>query len=136
MRFTAENGGFRPGQRTHSAHDLLFSVGFRAWWALAIAWIVWASMAEQGGIIGAFLGSSFWQPFKNLTFGVYLVHIMVINLLYDSFNKSLDYTDYIGAYIFVGNYTLAMVGAAALWFLVEKPFANFFPLILMPRRKD
>jgi hypothetical protein len=29
-----------------------------------------------------------------------------------------------------------MVGAAALWFLVEKPFANFFPLILMPRRKD
>ena len=69
------------------------------------------------GIIGAFLGSSFWQPFKNLTFGVYLVHIMVINLLYDSFNKSLDYTDYIGAYIFVGNYTLAMAGAAALWFL-------------------
>ena len=35
-------------------------------------------MAEQGGPIGALLSSSFWQPFKNLTFGVYLVHIMVV----------------------------------------------------------
>eukprot|EP01052_Picozoa_sp_SAG31_P046697 SAG31_NODE_9032_length_1345_cov_1.495185_2_plen_129_part_00 len=42
--------------RTHSIHDLLFSVCFRTWWALSIAWIVWASMADQGGIIGAFLG--------------------------------------------------------------------------------
>eukprot|EP01050_Picozoa_sp_SAG11_P041439 SAG11_NODE_18571_length_487_cov_0.742268_1_plen_61_part_00 len=57
-------------------------------------------------------------------------------VLPDSFNKSFDYTDYVGAYIFVGNYTLAITGAAALWFFVEKPFANFFPLILMPRRKD
>jgi hypothetical protein len=39
-------------------------------------------MAEQGGPIGAFLGSSFWQPIKNLTFGVYLCHIMIIDLLY------------------------------------------------------
>jgi hypothetical protein len=38
--------------------------------------------------------------------------------------KSFDYTDYFGAYIFTANYTLACAGAAALWFLVEKPFAN------------
>lgn len=69
-------------------------------WAIGVAWIVWASMAEQGGPIGAFLGSSFWQPIKNLTFGVYLCHIMIIDLLYYSMGKDFDYTDYFGAYIF------------------------------------
>ena len=54
---------------------------------MGVAWIVWASMAEQGGPIGAFLGSSFWQPIKNLTFGVYLCHIMIIDLLYYSMGK-------------------------------------------------
>jgi hypothetical protein len=121
---------------------------------------VWASLAGQGGLFGAFLGASFWQPLKNLTFGVYLVHVrapaaalrpvpraspeqrpareasppppsqaaglkvrparaqvMVIDLLYHSFNKTVDYTDYLGAYVFVGNYTLAVAAAAALWFL-------------------
>ena len=46
-------------------------------------------MAEQGGPIGAFLGSSFWQPIKNLTFGVYLCHIMIIDLLYFSMGSHL-----------------------------------------------
>merc|ERR1712036_214258 len=59
------------GSRTHSFWDLFFTTFFRCWWAVAIAFMVWASMAEQGGPIGAFLGSSFWQPIKNLTFGVY-----------------------------------------------------------------
>ena len=31
-------------------------------------------------------------------------------------------------------YTLALAGSAALWFLVEKPIANLMPLLLMPRR--
>lgn len=124
------------GTRTHGFWDMVFSVGFRMWWAMGVAWIVWASMAEQGGPIGAFLGSNFWQPIKNLTFGVYLCHIMIIDLLYYSMGKSFDYTDYFGAYIFTANYTLACAGAGALWFLVEKPFANLVPMLLMPRRKD
>eukprot|EP01051_Picozoa_sp_SAG22_P013353 SAG22_NODE_1483_length_4324_cov_14.395266_5_plen_145_part_00 len=122
------------GTRTHSFHDLFFSVTFRMWWAVAIAFIVWASMAEQGGPIGALLGSSFWQPAKNLTFGVYLTHIMVVAFLYNSLDKSFDFTVTLASYIFVANYTLAVCAALALWFLVEKPFANLMPMILFPRR--
>jgi hypothetical protein len=33
------------------------------------------------------------------------------------------------------SYTLACAGAGALWFLVEKPFANLVPMLLMPRRR-
>eukprot|EP01047_Picozoa_sp_COSAG01_P011951 COSAG01_NODE_529_length_15890_cov_548.099994_18_plen_104_part_00 len=99
-----------------------------------IAFIVWVSMAEQGGPIGKLLGSSFWQPAKNLTFGVYLTHIMVIDFLYDSMNKSFDVTVQLAAYIFVANYVLAVAAAMMLWFLVEKPFANLMPMLLFPRR--
>lgn len=54
------DAGTDYGSRTHSFHDLFFSVTFRMWWAVGVAFIVWASMAEQGGPIGAFLGSSMW----------------------------------------------------------------------------
>ena len=90
------------------------------------------------------MGSSFWQPIKNLTFGVYLGHIMVIDLLYysmgpahapppqryplsaygcacDATGRAFDYDNFFGAYIFTANYTLACAGAAALWFLVCVP---------------
>lgn len=62
----------------------MLQVGFRTWWTLGVAWIVWACFCDQGGVFGAFLGSTFWQPLKNLTFGVYLVHVMVIDLLCES----------------------------------------------------
>ena len=42
------------GSRTHGFWDLFFTTFFRCWWAVAIAFMVWASMAEQGGPIGAF----------------------------------------------------------------------------------
>ena len=60
--------------------------------------------------------------------------VTVIDLLYNSANKSLDYIDYLGAYIFVGNYTLAVAAAAVLCFLVEQQFANLAPLLLTPRK--
>jgi len=118
------------GTRTHSFHDMFFSVTFRMWWAVGIAYIVWVSMAEQGGPIGALLGSSFWQPAKNLTFGVYLTHIMVVSFLYNSINTDFDVTVSIASYIFVAIYTLAVASAMVLWFLVEKPFANLMAIIL------
>ena len=85
---------------------------------------------HRRGPIGAILGSSFWQPAKNLTFGVYLTHIMVVSFLYNSIDKSFDVTTYLASYIFVAIYTLAVASAMVLWFLVEKPFANLMAMIL------
>lgn len=104
-------------------------------WAMGVAWIVWSSMAEQGGPIGAFLGSSFWQPIKNLTFGVYLCHIMVIDLLYDSMGKSFDYTDYLGAYIFTAKcaITCNAYATAATAAATAAPQAVDLPLSLCVR---
>ena len=93
-------------------------------------------MADQGGPIGAMLGSSLWWPAKNLTFGVYLTHIMVVAYLYNSLDKSFDFTVTLASYIFVANYTLAVCAALALWFLVEKPFANLMPMILPGRKRS
>jgi peptidoglycan/LPS O-acetylase OafA/YrhL len=52
-----------------------------------------AALASQGGPIVAVLSVSFWTPIARLTFGVYLTHIMVIRLLYNSTAKEFDYND-------------------------------------------
>eukprot|EP01043_Picozoa_sp_COSAG02_P007789 COSAG02_NODE_239_length_27693_cov_31.385700_14_plen_93_part_00 len=52
-----------------------------------------AALASQGGPIVAVLSVSFWTPIARLTFGVYLTHIMIIRLLFNSTEKEFDYND-------------------------------------------
>merc|ERR1712072_1528511 len=103
---------------------------FRTWWCMGVAFICWAALADQGSPIGWILGMHFWTPISRLTFGVYMVHVMVIRLHYNTIEKPFDYTDYTGAYIFTSNYTLSLAGALFMYLLVEKPMANLEMLLL------
>ena len=59
--------------------------------------LLWLALAGQGGPIIAALSVSFWTPIARLTFGVYLTHIMLIRLLYNTTERSFNYEDYLGA---------------------------------------
>ena len=75
------------------AWDVVFSCMFRTWWCMGVAFICWAALADQGSPIGWILGTHFWTPISRLTFGVYMVHVMVIRLHYNTIEKPFDYTD-------------------------------------------
>jgi len=113
--------------------DLFYSTFFRAGFCIGVSLMTWLCLAGQGGPIGYFLSMHIWTPLARLTFGIYLFHVMVVDLLYGS-GTSFAYTDYLGAYIFVANYTLALAGSVCLHVLVEKPFANISMLLFAPRR--
>ena len=77
--------------------DLLFSSFFRTAWCVSMGMLLWLALAGQGGPIIAALSVSFWTPIARLTFGVYLTHIMLIRLLYNTTERSFNYEDYLGA---------------------------------------
>lgn len=85
--------------------DIFYSTTFRFWWCVAVAFMCWASLAEQGGPIGFFLGMQFWTPFAKLTFGVYMMHVMMIRLHYNTTEgeHGFHYTDYTGKSCARGN---------------------------------
>jgi peptidoglycan/LPS O-acetylase OafA/YrhL len=56
----------------------LYAAISRAVWALAIVVIMTLCLNQQGGSVGDFLSWKGWTPLSNLSFGVYLVHPIVI----------------------------------------------------------
>eukprot|EP01052_Picozoa_sp_SAG31_P021520 SAG31_NODE_1669_length_7575_cov_2.213483_4_plen_460_part_00 len=124
--------------------DVAFSTFFRTAWCMAVAGMIWLGLTgnakqgqiSQGGPIVAFLSASFWTPVARLTFGVYLTHVMVFRLNYNSVQKDFDYTDYLGAFLLTANYTLALMASLFLYMLVEKPCANVVMLLLAPPRRS
>ncbi|GFY61523.1 nose resistant to fluoxetine protein 6 [Trichonephila inaurata madagascariensis] len=54
----------------NSTSDLLFSVG--------IAWIVFVCVTEQGGFINRLLSLKVFIPLSRLSYGVYLIHIILL----------------------------------------------------------
>jgi peptidoglycan/LPS O-acetylase OafA/YrhL len=106
--------------------DIFFSATYKIWWCIGIAFICYASLAEQGGPFGYVLGMGFWTPFAKLTFGVYMMHLMAIRLHGETTegNHSEHYTDFNGAYTFTANYTIALL--MALFMCVAGPNAMTF----------
>ena len=69
---------------------------------------------------------NFWTPLAKLTFGVYMMHVMMIRLHYNTTegSHSFHYTDYTGAYIFTANYVLAVgTPPSRQWTDVPAPMA-------------
>ena len=58
-----------------------------------MTWDGRAALASQGGPVVAVLSLNFWTPIARLTFGVYLTHIMIIRLLYNSTERQFNYND-------------------------------------------
>lgn len=54
--------------------SVILFISSRTIWSIAIAWIIWACVTSNGGIINRFLS---WEPFiplSKLTYSVYLTH--------------------------------------------------------------
>ena len=136
--------------------DLLFSSFFRTAWCVSMGMLLWLALAGQGGPIIAALSVSFWTPIARLTFGVYLTHIMLIRLLYNTTERSFNYEDYLGAWtsrltieslalrkvcgcagatMTTSNYVLSLLCSFAVYMLVEKPCANLVMMLLAPPRR-
>jgi hypothetical protein len=73
----------------------LYSATSRIIWALSLAWITFACITGNGGPVNTFLSAKVWIPLSRLTHCAYLVHPIVMAVLYGSREQALDFSCYL-----------------------------------------
>ncbi|XP_055308474.1 nose resistant to fluoxetine protein 6-like [Sitodiplosis mosellana] len=67
---------------THTYRNVDFLWETRAWWSLSLCYIIFSCVTGQGGVINWFLSHPRWQPISRLSFSIYLIHVLVIIIIY------------------------------------------------------
>ena len=65
-------------------YDTIYSIFCRAAWGCGICFLIYAALTCQGGPLTRFFTWSFWTPFARLTYGWYLIHPLVMQVIYES----------------------------------------------------
>lgn len=102
----------------------------RLGWSLVVGWILFACQYGYAGPVRQFLGSRFWRPLSNLTYGAYLVHMLTIQLYFASQRHMIFYSPLNMIMIFIGQIVLAYGVALLIAVLVEVPLLRLERLIV------
>ncbi|XP_055861675.1 uncharacterized protein LOC106068402 isoform X1 [Biomphalaria glabrata] len=125
------DGGFIApawGEMSTIAHETLKSPV----WGMCVGWVVFACFSNCGGFIDSFLSWQGWIPLSKLTFGAYLVHLIIM-MFFNNNAQVLNYFSYFFVIerflaVFVLSYGLSLVFSL----LIETPVRN---LIKPPGKK-
>lgn len=101
---------------------LYISVG-RFAWGVGLAVIVFICHNGYGWFINSFLSMKIWTPLARMTYCAYLVHPVVISVIYGQLQKSIHYTDVTAALFVVGNVVISYGIAGVICVVVEFPLA-------------
>lgn len=102
-----------------TAKHVIYTAFSRFMWASALALIVFACHNGYGGYVNSFLSMQLWIPLSRMTFCVFLVHPIVLTVLYGDFQtSSFDHTSIL---VNVSAVMLSYAVAIALCLSVEMP---------------
>ena len=117
--------GHVPGK----AENVLY-IGFgRFAWGVGLAIIVFACHNGYGWIINSFLSMKMWTPLARMTYNAYLIHPVVLSVVYGQMQKSFHYTDITISVFTVCFVVLSYGMAGVLCVLVEFPLATIEMLL-------
>ena len=106
------------------AENVIYLMFSRFAWGIGLALVVFSCHNGYGGVINTFLSMKFWIPLSRLTFTAYLMHPIVLTVVFASARKPAHYTDIILAVYAVGAVALSYGAAAIVAVCVEFPLAN------------
>lgn len=124
------------GQLLSEPQAALYSSLSRPLWACATGWMIFASMTNQAGPIGALLSAPCFAPLSRLTYPAFLIHPIVMAAFYGSRQSSFHFSHYLMLYLILGNIVITYASAFILAALVELPLLsiervlkhNYWPL--------
>uniref|UniRef100_T2M7V7 Leukocyte receptor cluster member 1 n=1 Tax=Hydra vulgaris TaxID=6087 RepID=T2M7V7_HYDVU len=67
--------------------NIIYSALSKLLWAVAVSWVIYACHYNLGGLINRFLSWNVFLPISRLTFGVYLIHPLVLLYFYYSLDN-------------------------------------------------
>merc|ERR1712135_224565 len=91
----------------------------RPMWCVGLAWVTIACVGGYGGYVNDILSWKGFIPLSRLTYCTYLVHPMVLMMVYSSQETFFNYNGWIMLYLFMGSVILCYILAANLTLFVE-----------------
>eukprot|EP00039_Didymoeca_costata_P032646 m.38716 g.38716 ORF g.38716 m.38716 type:complete len:700 (+) comp9465_c0_seq1:95-2194(+) len=114
----------------NAAYQTIGRLGF----ALAISMVTLLCVTQHGGGVNWFLSLPMWEPLGKLTYGVYLVHPIVIRAYYYQKVQLFHFDVFEQTMYFISITILSYAIAMVLHVTVELPFANLTKLVIPARR--
>lgn len=93
-------------------------------WGLAVAAVVFACHNGYGWVVDSFLSMKVWIPLSRLTFNAYLVHPIVLTVIYGQLQTVVHYTDVTMAVYLVAFVVFSYATAAVVCVVVEFPLST------------
>ncbi len=130
---------FYPVNQTAHGHPSaflkLYMVTHHNLFALCVGWFMLQAFLIPGrtGWLTRFLSWRGWQPFSQLTYSMYLVHMLIIGIVVKNVHYNLDTQTAFEGNTLIGmtlltSFTLSLLLSVLVgilcWLLVEKPFLN------------
>lgn len=125
-----------PWNKHDPSWQNIFFLGFtKIAFTLGVSMLAFLCMSGNGGLLNWFLTWDIWNLFARLTFGAYLVHPMLISMVYSTTRESFAYdrffiVSHCVAFLF-GAYLLATVQ----YLILEKPVMRIMKTLMQPPKK-
>ncbi|KAG0411705.1 hypothetical protein HPB47_011154, partial [Ixodes persulcatus] len=103
---------------------LLYSSLHRSAWALGLAWLVYASDSNRGGLLNRTLSWRVWVPLSRLTYAVYLIHPIVLFFQFWTIRERIYGSHLTMVYLYLCNMAFNIGMAVPFYLCFEAPFRS------------
>lgn len=100
----------------------------RITWSIAVCYIIFACIHNNGGPINKFLSLPMWQPLSRLSYSIYLIHTLILSLTIDSLKMPMFFSEITAFQSFIGVFVLSAFVAIPLTLAFELPIDAIYKL--------
>ncbi|XP_074654644.1 nose resistant to fluoxetine protein 6-like isoform X2 [Tubulanus polymorphus] len=118
--------GYPLSQVASSTYQALF----RASWAVGLGWVIFACLTGYGGIVNSILSWKALIPLSRLTYCAYLVHPVIMFVVYLSLRRPVYADNLFVIYYFLGHVVMSYMVALVASLAFESPMIGLEKLLL------
>ena len=104
--------------------NVVYFMFSRFTWSIGLALVVFACHNGYGWVINDFLSMKMWIPLSRLTYSAYLIHPILLTVIFGTNRTPFQYTDYTLAVYAVATVVLSFGAAGVVAVFVEFPLSN------------
>jgi len=97
-------------------------------WSTGLSIMIYICNTGYGGVVNSYLSWSVWEPLAKLSYGVYLCHVIVISIMFSTFQSTLISTDYVYAIMCVFTMVTSFACSAVTFVCLELPISKVVSL--------
>ncbi|XP_064457161.1 nose resistant to fluoxetine protein 6-like isoform X2 [Ornithodoros turicata] len=108
---------------------ILYGGLHRTAWALVVNWLLYVCVTGRGGPVGRLLEWAPFYPLGRLSFGLYLVHVVVLGCNIMSMRDRKSEQGFLQIQYFIGAAAMSYIFAYILYVTIEAPIAHLDNLL-------